>query len=211
MAFYPIERLRNGNVDFMIDITFHDTESLIKRIRELPDKNEIIKAFLPKLLKYKPFFCFEIIYDNEEFKNQLMYLLRSKHKDYLTFDTKKLLNIIDKTSWGEKYIYENLDKILLEDEINRTDFIVKFIYEKSTLKEKWEEKFLKNDNMHIRALFLKEMIKLYPKKASIILKDYESILEDKPEIGEQIPLVPFRISSEELSEIAVEHFTQIWI
>ena len=206
MAYDPVERLRVGNVDFLLDggFTTYDTESLIKRIRGLSDKNEIIKAFLPKLIKYQYFFCFEIIYDMDEFESETKKLLSSKHKEYFKFNTEKIDNLINKTSWGEKYIFQNIDNIFIEDETNRMNIIITFIYEKSNMSKKWINLFLKNKDMHKRALFLKSLIKLYSKEASIVLKNFEDILEYKPGVGEQMMLFPPKIDDRDLSEIVIE-------
>ena len=78
MAFNTLEYLEDGNVDFVYRLTQYDYKSLIRNVRQSDRRINIIKGFLPKLKDSKPSFCFEIIYDIDEFIDDARYILSPK-------------------------------------------------------------------------------------------------------------------------------------
>ena len=78
MAFNTLEYLEAGKVEFVYNLTSYDFNSLIKYVRASERKNNIINGFLAKLKDMKPRFCFEIIYDNDDYYEDAKYLL-NKH------------------------------------------------------------------------------------------------------------------------------------
>ena len=67
MAFNTLEYLEKGLVDFVYNLTEYEYTKLIKYVRNSERRLKIVKGFLDKLRDSKPYFCFEIIYDMDEF------------------------------------------------------------------------------------------------------------------------------------------------
>ena len=80
MAFDPLERLENGNVDFMFNDkinTPYFLEDLIKRIRNSPRRKEILAGCIVALVDYLPRFCFMIMADADEYSEYTSKILNN--------------------------------------------------------------------------------------------------------------------------------------
>ena len=67
MAYNTLEYLEAGNVGFVFNLTQYDYKNLIRYVRESNRRVNIVNGFLQKLKNSKPRFCFDIIYDMDEF------------------------------------------------------------------------------------------------------------------------------------------------
>lgn len=200
MSYNPIDRLRKGNVDFLREITSYDEKSIVARIRILPDRSEIVKAFLLKLIDEKPSFCFDIIYDMEEYKNKTITLMEKY--SFLQFGNAEIKNILYNTNYGEEYVYSNLDTILSIDDKNRMAMIIEFIYNKSEDRDKWINKLSRNSDLHCRALFILYIIKHFPNDLAKIYDNLPKYMTDYTGLpGEQLTFFPNKISAKDMSGI----------
>lgn len=200
MSFDPIVYLREGNVNFIWDISLNDRESLAKRVRCLPDRTDVVKVFLPDLIDTFPEFCFTIIYDMEEYMDDAIRLM-NKHS-FLKLGNTEIKNILYNTNYGEEYIYDKLESILSEDDKNRMSIIIEFVYNASKNKEKWITKLSRNENLHIRALFILYMIKRYPEYLSEIYDELPKYMTSYTGLpGEQLTFLPNKVSVSDMSEI----------
>ena len=112
MSFYPIDELEKGNYSFLYDMTIYDKKSLIKSIRSKDNKNKIISAFIKNIIEKMPYFSFDLIYDNDNFQEEIIYLI-NKYNLYKDIDLEKLKSFIN-TSFGRKYILDNLPYFIIE-------------------------------------------------------------------------------------------------
>ena len=95
--------------------------------KETPLWLKIIKGFLPSLKETHPKFCFDILYDVEEFQHEAEYLF---HKCYSieSLDEELFKEIINKSSFGPKYLEDNFEKIIFKFQKN-IDFILKYLFD----------------------------------------------------------------------------------
>ena len=113
MAFYPLEYLEQGKVSFIYNFPQHDINELIKKIRLSPNRKKIVAGFIGELKETFPTFCFEIIYDMEEYKEETFNLLETKlGYERLNENEEKISNLLENTSFGKEYVSNNLDLVL---------------------------------------------------------------------------------------------------
>ncbi len=203
MAFNPIERLRNGDVDFLYSFTDTDKQILLCQIRGNEEKNEVIRRFIHLVMDDLPYFCFDIIYDNEEFAKELEYLL-SRYIKYKDIEKFKLRDMVFKTRVGKEYIKEKFD-LVSKDNKAVLDFIFEFIFSDLDNNMDLVKLFYLNPDLHIRFLFMKYIIVHYPELIEVIYDDFTKYLTSYTyEDGEQLIIWgPDLMNEEDISELAV--------
>ncbi|MGE5456524.1 MAG: hypothetical protein ACM3O4_05430 [Ignavibacteriales bacterium] len=205
MAYDPIQCLKEGNINFITEglgLSSYDLESLANRIRTSSNKYNIVKAFFIKLKDIKPKFCFDIVYDMDEYQKETNSLMEKY--SFLQFDTKKIKNILFNTKWGKEYIANNLETILKSDAEERILFICEYAFEDYIDNNYLVNKLATNNNLHMRALFILYTIKNFPNKLLEIYSDITAYMTDYTyEENEQLSLCPKLMSEEDISKIAV--------
>ncbi len=154
MAFYPIDYLEQGKVEFLDRLTEDDIKEIIFTVRYSERRNSIIDGFLPILKETNPYFCYEIIYDIEEYKEVARELMQ-KYK--IRPDMKHLTSMLENSSLGLDYLHENFDDILLEY-VNDPDFIFDYIFDNLEICKNLVNKLRVYPNLHIRFLFMSYLI-----------------------------------------------------
>ena len=174
MAFNTLEYLEAGNVSFVFSLTQYDYKNLIRYVRESDRRINIIKGFLPKLRDSKPYFCFEIIYDIDEFIEDAKYLLDT----YYSLDSfsKELFEaLLNNSSLGFDYLEENFDFIISKFQED-LDFIFKFLFNNLEKCLELLKKLSLYSNLHIRYLFMKYLIQEHPRFIVLFYDDITKYL-----------------------------------
>jgi len=200
MSYSPVERLRNGNVDFLYDFLPYDRQTLQERIRGLTDRLTIVQAFYEKAKDISPSFCFEIIYDMDEYSGETLQLMEKY--TWLEFTGEKINNLLNNTLWGENYVYENIEKFLVKDE-KIFSLIFDFIFSNAKRYNDWIIYFSKHMNLHYRFLFIQYVIEKQPNEFhNICGDDLSKVVTNHTGLeNEQLTLLPEKMSSEDLSKI----------
>lgn len=165
--FYPIQELRNGNINFLDSYLSkdYDKKNLINSIRNDNDKINLIKTFIYQIIDKYPSFCFDIIYDINEFNIETNYLIE-KYNLYTSIDQNKLFNILNHTNYG-------VDLLLRHPEILDDNKLKIVFYYILTSKNKILINYFKsNRNLHTRYLFMDYLV----------LNDYKLFKEIYPNI-----------------------------
>lgn len=199
MAYNPIKMMLEGDITFLTerwDTSSHGESELIERIRNHPQRKEILTASLTKILKCDPYFAFEIIYDMEEYRDIFYKLIGKLHID---FNSKRWLNILNNTQFGEEYIYNNFNNFIEDDIYLKMDNLVEFLFKFSLMKEKWLDFFLKSQDMLLRGFFFISLVKIFPSTAKLLINENFNLLEWEPQIGDQLMVINPQISMEHLS------------
>lgn len=156
MAFNTLEYLENGNVDFVYNLTTYDFNSLIKNVRSSIRRVNIVNGFLPLLKDSKPSFCFQIIYDMNEFIDDTNYILDKYYK--LDSFSKELLELfLNNSSLGLNYLRDNFDEII-DKYKNDLNFIFKLMFNNLDKCLDLLKKISLSNDLHIRFLFMKYLI-----------------------------------------------------
>lgn len=204
MAFNTIEYLKEGKVDFVYSLTIYDRESLIKYIRNNEGRNTIINGFLPLLLDSYYRFCFEIIYDNEDYKNEALYLL-NKYYSFDGLDNEKIINILNNTSWGKRYIIDHIDEIYKDEDLLLEIF--NYIFNDINNNYDFIKMFYLNDNLHIRYLFMKYIVNNYPELINVIYDDFTKYLTSVTyKENEQLTFLPTLMDMKDICKLAIAVF-----
>jgi len=210
MAFNPIEYLEQGKVDFLFGRFFSssDIENLIKRVRNSSNKNNIINGFLPKLKKMAPHFCFEIIYDTDEYVEELFNIVKGKYGIKIGYfnlinNPEKIKNILNNTTWGRNFVFRNLNNILRENKININP-ILEYIFSNFENNMDFIKRLSIYKDMNIRYIFMKYLIKKHPDKINIVYDDIMKYIDGYTyEENEQLTFLPDFMSKENISDLAV--------
>jgi len=210
MAFNPFEYLKQGKVDFLFGSFFSslDTKNLIKRIRNSSNKNNIINGFLPKLKKIYPRFCFEIIYDTDEYVEETFNLLKGKYGIKIGYinlinSEEKIKNILNNTTWGKNFVYRNLNNILKANK-NNINSILDYIFFYFDNNIDFIKKLSVYKDMDIRYMFMKYLIEKYPNKINIVYDDIMKYLDGYTyEENEQLTFLPDCLPREKISKLAI--------
>lgn len=152
--FSPTEELRNGKVKFLDGYLSreYDRNNLINYIKNDNDKINLIKAFIYQIIDIYPSFCFDIIYDMNQFNLETSYLLE-KYNLYDRIDQNKLFNILNHTNYG-------IDLVLRHPEIlDENKLKVVFFYILTTKNSELINKFKSHRNLHTRFLFMDYLLK----------------------------------------------------
>lgn len=201
MAFYPSEYLEQGKTDFLFNLNKGDHEVIISYIRHSEKKNDIIKKFLPKIKNELPEFCFNIIYDNNEFINEAKELFNKLY----TIDNipKELLKkIITKSKLGDLLLKENFTKII--NKFDDLDFLFFKLFSNFDNNFNTLKKLSISKNLHIRFKFMKYLLINHCNKITFFYDDitkYFTAYTYKK--NEQLAFYNEVMDSNELSQLAL--------
>ena len=201
MAFDTLEYLENGNTDFVHNLKQYDYESLIKNVRKSQRKTQIIKGFLPSLKETQPKFCFDILYDVEEFQNEAEYLF---HKCYSieSLDEELLKGIINKSSFGPKYLEDNFEKIIFKFQKN-IDFILKYLFDNMNTSFTLLKQLSIHKDLNIRFQFMYYLLSEHPALTSIFYNDITNYLTSfTHQNNEQLTFIPELMKMEDVCKLA---------
>lgn len=208
MAFNPIERLEQGNVSFLWKLSFEDRKRLINYIRESPNRNNIVKGFLKKLKRHLPYFCFEIIYDMDEYTKDTFELVKGNlgvkvgYKNLIN-EAEKIKNILYNTSWGHAFVLRNLNNILRANKDN-IDPILDYTFDDFEKNQDFIKRLSRYHNLHTRYLFMKYLVEKHPDKIDLVYDDIMKYLTNYTyEENEQLTLLPDLMNSEDISKLAI--------
>lgn len=168
MAFYPCDYLKQGKTDFLFRLTDYDHELIIQDIRNNESKNDIIKGFLPILKDELPIFCFNIIYDNDEFIDEAKELF-DKLYTLDNINENLLKEIILNGKLGEIILKENLTKIITKFE--NSNFVFFKLFNDFDNNFKTLKELSLHNNLHIRFKFMKYLINNHSNKISVFYDD----------------------------------------
>jgi len=201
VSYNAVERLKNGDIEFINGLTAYDLKTITKSIRESCNRREIVRGFYSKLKSINPEFCFNIIYDMDDYFEEALKLI--EEYNYISFNSEKIKNLFLYSKLGKEYIYNNLDVIFSEDLHGRLNFILGEIFNDITNHKDWIYLLSRHSDLHIRAVFMLYVIKKKPDLLNIIYDDFIGyIIGETFEVGEQITLFPNLMLQEDLCEIA---------
>ena len=208
MAFNVIEYLKKGKVDFVFSLTSYDYDSIISYVRKDPDRKEIVKGFLKKLIDKHYYFCFAIIYDMDEYQKETIYILNK----YLSFNylTKEhLLNLLHNTTWGQKYILSHHSELEQRDE-DTLKAIIEFTFEDIDNNYDLIEFFYLHENLHIRYLFMAYILEHHPNTINTIYDDFTKYLTSVTyKEYEQLTFIPTLMDIEDICNLAILAFKNL--
>lgn len=208
MAFNALEYLEHGKVDFIKNLSFNDLSSLIPRIRESNNKISIINGFLPKLKRYYPRFCFDVIYDIDEFVKDVFDLVNGNlgYKvgyKYLINDSVKVKNILNNTTWGRNFVFRNLTNIIRANEKN-IYVILDYVFKDFDNNMDFIKRLSIYKDMHIRYIFMKYLVLNMPDKLEFIYDDITKYLVNYTyQENEQLSFMPEMMDVKDISDLAI--------
>lgn len=204
MAFNTLEYLKEGKVFFVSDLTPYDRTSIIKLIRKAEDRNEIIDGFLPLLRDSYFRFCFDIIYDLEDYKEDAQYILNT-YSSYMGLSNDQFESILFHTSWGKKYAIEHIEEIVQGDE-EVLLFVFKYIFQDIKENANLIQYFYLHKDLHIRFLFMNYIIQNHPHLIDVIYDDFTRYLTSYTyQEWEQISFLPL-MDMEDICKLAISVF-----
>ena len=204
MAFNTLEYLKEGKVFFVSDLTPYDRTSIIKLIRKAEDRNEIINGFLPLLRDSYFRFCFDIIYDLEDYKEDAQYILNT-YSSYMGLSNDQFESILFHTSWGKKYAIEHIEEIVQGDE-EVLLFVFKYIFQDIKENANLIQYFYLHKDLHIRFLFMNYIIQNHPHLIDVIYDDFTRYLTSYTyQEWEQISFLPL-MDMEDICKLAFSVF-----
>ena len=216
MAFYPLEYLEQGKVSFIYKFPQHDINELIKKIRLSPNRKKIVAGFIGELKETFPTFCFEIIYDMEEYKEETFNLLETKlGYERLNENEEKISNLLENTSFGKEYISNNLD-IVLSSNDNNLENILHYLFLEPEKNQDLIKKLYLHKNLHVRAKFMKYIVKYHNNLLNDIYDDITKYLTSYThQENEQLTFLPELMQVEDISELAIAAYDindkELWI
>ena len=205
MAFNTLEYLENGNVDFVYNLTPYDYKNLIKYVRESDRRVKIVNGFLSKIRDTKSRFCFEIIYDMDEFIGDTKYIL-DKYYDINVFSKELLEKFLSNSSLGIDYLNEHFDEIICKY-IDDLDFIFKILFENIDKCLNLLKKLSLYDDLHIRYLFMKYLVIYHTDMISLFYDDISKYLTSETfQENEQLSFVKEFMPVKDVCDLAIIYF-----
>lgn len=205
MAFNTLEYLEIGNVDFVYNLTPYDYKNLIKYVRKSDRRVKIVNGFLSKLRDTKAYFCFEIIYDMDEFIDDTKYIL-DKYYDLRIFSKELLENFLNNSSLGLGYLKEHFAE-LLNKYIDDLDFIYKIMFENVDECFDLLKKLSLYPNLHIRYLFMKYLVLNHSEMISLFYDDITRYLTSETfQKNEQLSFIKEFMSVSDICNLAIIYF-----
>lgn len=203
MAFYPLERLQEGNCDFVTRLNENDYYKLINDVRNSFNKIDIINGFIEVGKSSFQDFTFEIIYDIEEYKSIVFELLNNEEIYNSTIKSvNKITNILYKTKWGKDFVFDNLNNILGNEDMFK--IIFSYIFLDYTNNYRFIEKLRFHPNLHIRCEFMKYLIVNHCDKVNLIYDDITKYLTSYThQENEQMTFAPLLMNSDDISSLAI--------
>lgn len=201
MAFNTLEYLEAGNVDFVYNLSSYDFNSLIKYVRASERKDNIIKGFLKKLMDTKPRFCFEIIYDNDDYYEDAKYLL-NKHYSLESLTKEQLESMISNCRLGKEYFYENFEQIINKYQKDLT-FVFNILFSDVSANMEQLKLLAYHSNLHIRFLFMKYLILNHKDSINLFYDDISKYLTSQTyQENEQLALFYDNMPMKDACELA---------
>lgn len=222
MPYDPLERLKNGNIGCLYQLTDKDIDDLIKRIRNHEDRLEIIKGCFSTLIKAKKdCFCFDIICDMPEYEDEAYKMLHKKSGIPLYHITPEMLkNMLNNSPIGKKVLNENFEELIhtLKGDYRRSEMRTEEddLSEYRYLETIFEYAFSKNDknllhdlsryeDLHIRSLFMEYLIEHYPDRIDEVYDDITKYMTSVIyEPLEQLTFLPKLMNQAPVSRMAVK-------
>lgn len=203
MAFSIIEVLKLGQTEYIDKLRSDaDLRSAVKWIRLSAYKEDIAKA-CQKDFDNHPYFWLDIIYDLDCY---FFLALEMREKYRLPFTIENYQNILYNSKYGESYIYENFNSIIEFDE-NFINVLLRYVVERSNNKDFWLDFLIKNENMHVRALVMIQIIKEHPNCLKLYGNDLTIYFTNNiGNVGSQISLFFEKMDSKDVSLIAYNLF-----
>ena len=208
MAFNPLEYLERGKVDFISKLSFYEFYTLIVRVRDSDNRINIVKGCLPKLKRYYPRFCFDIIYDMDEYVKDVFDLVNGNlgYKvgyKYLINDSVKIWNILNNTSWGRDFVLRNLTNIIRADDKN-IEVILEYVFTNFDDNMEFIDRLRIYKDMHIRYIFMKYLVVNRPDVLEVIYDDLTKYLVGYTyKENEQLSILPDIMDVKDISDLAV--------
>lgn len=211
MTFNALEYLEEGKVDFIFALTQYDYEYLIENIRSSGKRVAIINGFLPNLKDILPRFCFQVIYDIDEFKEEIKKLLEEYNplKKFLqNFNEDFFISFITNSSLSFEYLEQNFNEILIQF-IDKLDFVFEFLFRNYDRALPLLKKLSIHSDLHIRYLFMKYLIINNPNLISYFYNDITKYLTDETyEEFEQLSFLPKFMKVEDVCDLAFVIFNE---
>ncbi len=181
MNFDAISNLQEGNYDFVLKLNSYLRNDLVLQIRNHEKRLEIISDFLPNLKKQCPEFCFDIIYDLEEFKEDNQDLL-TNYIDYKHLSLKQISDILFTTSWVQFFIINYLTDIIAEQNPNTLEMVFRFLMQDISKNQDLITYFAFKESGNLRYLFIDYILKNDPLKIEEIYEDFTVYLQPESSI-----------------------------
>jgi len=214
MAFYPLEELKKGKYEFVFTLMLNelDYKKVINDVRVSSDKFDIINGFLDKAKGEIPSFCFEIIYDMEEYKEDALMLLKNKNiYNLLVSSRDKIVNVLFKTSWGKAFAVSNLDDVIqVIQNDNLLSVVLNYAFSNFGDNQDVIKKLYLHPNLHIRFEFMYYLLTNYPDKFNLIYDDITKYLTSytNQENG-QLPPSPELMNIDDITKLANLIYTKL--
>lgn len=220
MAYNPLERLKDGNVDFVYGLTSYDYDWLINDVRKNSNRIEIINGFLNLLKEDEPYFCFDVIYDIPEFANQAYDMLSENDVLFKRITPEKFGNMLNKSPLGRKLFKENFETFIYalkeenersecrteEDDLSELAYLEKIIEYAFNINDKdLLHRLSRYEDLHIRSLFMEYLIEHHSDRINEIYDDITKYMTSVTyEPLEQLTYLPMPMKQEAVSKLAVQ-------
>ena len=150
-----LENLKNGDINFLDSISYIDRSILAKKVRESNEKHEIINGFLNKVIDKYPGFCFLAIYDTDEYKDSIIYIL--ENKDIYNELNRDSLKVLLTKDYGKIWVFNNFNKVI-ECGVDYKDFIFKTIFSDFDNNIDIIKKFAYSNDLNVRYIVMRYLI-----------------------------------------------------
>ena len=206
MSFRPIDRLREGNINFLYDFTFYDRDTVSEIIRSAPDRKELVAKYFEELFNSFPSLLFNIIHDMDEYKEVTLKLFETfKEHNENKWGDKEISNILFNTTWGPDYITETMSDLISANP-KRMKLFIDYAFDNPN--SSIMTKLSKNDNLHDRALFMLDVIEKRPEQFTEAYSEpFTKFFTSYTGLEyEQMTFLPDLMSTEDVSEITYALF-----
>lgn len=205
MAYYPLEELKKGNINFLQELYNYtnDIDRIIQNIRNSKDIDEILANSLYKLQHSYPRFLYRIIYDNPKYE-RTAYRIFKEHYTLDSFSISELFNMYNKTNYGKIIISYFYKDIVKKDDDYANALISMLFMDEDKNYDVLQELSL-YDDLHIRSLFMRYLIKYYPNSISNYYDDITKYFTSYThQVGEQMTFCPELMNEKDLCLLCVE-------
>lgn len=175
--------MENNLIKRLIDKTISNEEInrnydlLMDMIKNNKNRKMLIDYVIDNYTDKYLLFCFELIYDLDEFRDKIFYFLENGRCKML-LQTNILVNFM-KTSYGKSYVLDNLEFVINNCSSN-LDTIVKYLFESNDLE--MLNKIVNYPNLRIRYLVINYFIDNYKDKFNDIYPDITDNLKVNDEL-----------------------------
>lgn len=202
MAYNPLDELKKGNVKFLYSINTNNLKTLIDYIRNSCDKNEIINGFLSLLIDEMPKFCFDVIYDSEEFIDEAKYILKNYYDFDFSLTKKEYVSYLNGCPIFFDFLKNRINDLIIKHK-NDSSFLFDYMLKNEEKCSSVLKDLSLNKNLNVRFQFMKHLIKHYPDKVDNYYSDITKYLTVyNYQYAEQIEMFPDSMTTEQISELA---------